>query len=196
MSARAPETLELDVPELHDRTLLTGAQLLASGTAFFFLAFLFAYTYLRSLDNGAAFRPRGVDAPEAVAAISTALVVLSALLSLRALVVQRAGRHGAVVAPLAGALLCGLAALATQALEWATIDFGPNSGGYASVFVGWTGFYALFLAATLVWLEIQLATALRNRGRVLSGLRAFCLYLVFLAGVAVVTFVVLDLITP
>ena len=50
-----------------------------------------------------------------------------------------------------------------QIAEWLTIGFGPADGGYASVFVGWTGFYAAFVLLALVWIEIQLATTLRNR---------------------------------
>ena len=43
------------------RNLSSAAHLLASATAFFFLAFVFAYFYLRSLNNGDLWRPKHVD---------------------------------------------------------------------------------------------------------------------------------------
>ena len=43
------------------RNLSAAAHLLASATAFFFLAFVFAYFYLRSLNNGHLWRPKHVD---------------------------------------------------------------------------------------------------------------------------------------
>ena len=56
---------------------------------------------------------------------------------------------------------------------------GRHDGGYASVFFGWTAFYFLFLLLTLVRLEIELATAIRNpRGDKASARRALVLRLV------------------
>jgi heme/copper-type cytochrome/quinol oxidase subunit 3 len=55
------------------------------------------------------------------------------------------------------ALLLGLAAVAMQITELATLPFWPGSSGYASVF---TGFYPVFLTTqlfVLLWLEILLA---------------------------------------
>ena len=50
-----------------------------------------------------------------------------------------------------------------QIAEWATEGFGPTDGGYASVYVGWTGLYAVFVLAVVFWLETLLATAIRYR---------------------------------
>ena len=55
------------------------------------------------------------------------------------------------------ALALGLAAVAMQIYQLATLPFPPGSSGFSSVFVG---FYAVFLIvqlAVLVWLEILLA---------------------------------------
>ena len=43
------------------RNLNSAAHLLASATAFFFLAFVFAYFYLRSLNNAGLWQPKHVD---------------------------------------------------------------------------------------------------------------------------------------
>ena len=55
------------------------------------------------------------------------------------------------------ALALGLAAVAMQIYQLATLPFPPGSSGYSSVFVG---FYPVFLViqlAVLIWLEMLLA---------------------------------------
>jgi len=49
-------------------------------------------------------------------------------------------------------------------VQWTTLGFGAASGAYASVFIGWTAFYAVFALACAYWIETQVATAWR-RGR-------------------------------
>ena len=49
-----------------------------------------------------------------------------------------------------------------QVVEWTTLGFGPASGGYASVYVGWTAFYAVFALSCAFWIETQVATAWRR----------------------------------
>ena len=51
-----------------------------------------------------------------------------------------------------------------QVVEWARLGFGPTGGGYASVFVGWTGFYFLFALIALLFVEVQFANAVRKGG--------------------------------
>ena len=55
--------LEREPPEVMARALRVGAHLWSSATAFFFLAFLFAYFYLRSLNNHGQWHPHHVKAP-------------------------------------------------------------------------------------------------------------------------------------
>ena len=62
------------------------------------------------------------------------------------------------------ALALGLARSSCRSIEWATIGFGPTDGGFASVFLGWTGLYILFVFCTMYWLETLLATSFRYRG--------------------------------
>src|SRR2546430_11670135 len=56
------EVVEEEPPELLGRNLVSASHLLAGATAFFFVAFLFAYFYLRSVNNGGLWKPKGVDA--------------------------------------------------------------------------------------------------------------------------------------
>ena len=64
----------------------------------------------------------------------------------------------------AGAVALALALLSVvlQVIEWTTLGFGPASGGYASVYVGWTAFYAVFTLFCAYWIETQVATAWRR----------------------------------
>lgn len=187
---------ELEQSELLERNLSTASHLLSSATAFFFMGFLFAYTYLRSLNSNKQWHPQGVHPPLTLASMFAALLVAGAILSQLARHDARAAKSLAVTIKLGAALACGLAALAVQLAEWATLPFGPNSGGYASVFVGWTGFYLLFVVLALYWLEIVFASSLRRRGEAPIGLTALSSYWAFLALLGLVTWIVLDLIGP
>ena len=195
--------------------------LLASASAFFFLAFLFAYFYLRSLNNGSLWRPKHVDPSLTLGTLVTVAVVASAVILRLAAADQRLERSPAARLKTGIAFALGVLAVVLQAATWARDDFGPADGGYASVFVGSTGCYVLFLVFALYWLETLLATAIRYRktpegqqppaghasgdpyreghdiadpllvGR--SGIEACSFYWTFLAGLAVVMWVVLYL---
>ena len=51
-------------PEVNERNLWLGARVIAGTTIMFFAAFVFAYFYLRSLNNSHLWRPAGVDPPQ------------------------------------------------------------------------------------------------------------------------------------
>ena len=87
------EIVEGEPPELMGRNLNAAAHLLASATAFFFLAFIFAYFYLRSLNNAHLFRPKHVDPSVTLGTLVMALTVASALLVRLGLLDHRAGRR-------------------------------------------------------------------------------------------------------
>lgn len=162
------EIVEGEPHELLQRNLNSGAHLLASATAFFFLAFLFAYFYLRSLNNAGLWHPKHVDAPQALGAIVMALTVLSALAvrlavpDARAVATDPRARTTWRTKCLAG-LVLGVVALVLQVFAWTSSNFGPADGGYASVYFGWTAFSFLFVLGTLYWLETLVATGYRYR---------------------------------
>ena len=157
------EIVEGEPPELLGRNLNSGAHLFASATAFFFLAFVFAYFYLRSLNNAGLWRPKNVDPSLAYGTVVMALTVASALLVRVGLQQHRAGRRDEWRRSGALALVAGLAGVVLQVIEWTSIGFGPADGGYASVFFGWTAFQLLFSVGTLLWLENVVATSWRYR---------------------------------
>ena len=215
------EIVEGEPPELMGRNLNSAAHLLASATAFFFLAFIFAYFYLRSLNNAHLWRPKHVDPSLTLGTLVMALIVASAVLVRLGVLDHRAGRRAQWRLKGVAALAVGLIAIVLQFVEWTSANFGPADGGYASVFIGWTAFNVLFALATLLWLENLLATAYRYRkiptgapalgeasgdpGRlahdiadplslVRSGLESLSFYWAFLAGMGVLAWIILYLV--
>lgn len=181
-------------PQVMARNLRVASQLWASSTAFFFFAFLFSYFYLRSLNSQHLWHPKGVNAPTGTGTAIMLLIVVSAGAAYMAARKLAAGdsasfRMGGLVA-----LVLGLAAIVVQIVQWSSLGFGPTQGGYASVFLGWTGLYTLFLLGTLFWLETLVATSYRRPADTDSaGAAAFAFYWVVLAVVGVATWVVLYL---
>lgn len=155
--------VELEPASTVERNLSIGSRLWASSLVFFFFAFLFAYFYLRSLNEHGLFKPKGVGAPQGWGiAIVVCLVVSAVLLHLGSLD-QRANRRPAWRLKGLGALVLGLAAVVLQIVAWSSLGFGPTDGGYASVYLGWTGLYTIFVVGSLYWLETCLALSFRYR---------------------------------
>jgi heme/copper-type cytochrome/quinol oxidase subunit 3 len=214
------EVVEGEPPELLGRNLRSGGHLLASATAFFFLCFVFAYFYLRALNNAGMWKPKGVDASVAWGTVVVALYVASALLVRAGLADQLAARRREWRQKGGLALALGVAGLVVQAVGWTQQGFGPADGGYASVFFGWSAFLFLFVFGTMFWLETVLATAIRYRkvptpapgeasgdphrtahdirdplSLVRPQLQALSFYWTFLAGIAVLAWVLLYLVS-
>jgi heme/copper-type cytochrome/quinol oxidase subunit 3 len=165
------EVVEEEPPELLGRNLISASYLLAGATAFFFISFVFAYFYLRSLNSGGMWKPKGVDASVGWGTAVVACFVVSAVLVRLGLTDHRALRRRQWRIKGLVALFVGIAGLVLQALAWTHQDFGPADGGFASVYFGWTAFLFLFVLITLIWLETTLATSLRY-SRVESGAAA------------------------
>jgi heme/copper-type cytochrome/quinol oxidase subunit 3 len=185
-----------ETPELHERIDRIGFGLIGGATVMFFLGFVFAYFYLRSLDNNELWRPAGVEPPTGYGIAIAAALALSAVAFGYAARVVRQGRADWVAAS-GVALLLGLFACVAQCLEYAHIPFGPQSGGYASVFFGWTALYVVVTLIALYRIETVLAAGLRHRGRadaVPEGFVAGAMYWALLAAIGVLAWAVLYLI--
>jgi heme/copper-type cytochrome/quinol oxidase subunit 3 len=200
---------ETTTEQQHVRSLSVSARLLAGATTFFFVSFVFAYFYLRSLDVERDWRPPHVKPDQAVGAAFIACIVLSAV---ALIVADRLERNRSEWTALAAvSLVLGLAAVALGCIEFTVQKFGPTDGAFASIFCAWMAFYLLFVLSTMYWLEIQLATELRDRrkpkartGQGVSeyedpdqllprGLEASVFYWTFLAAIGVITYVILYL---
>ena len=188
MAVSVPES---ESPDLVARNLAVGTRLWAAATAFAFLGPLFAYLYLRSLNTADLWRPAGIDPPQALGAAIVALTVASAVVL--ALAAHRSRRGSRSMLLVAVSLALGLSAVALQIVAYARLGFGPTDGGYASVFVAWTGLSSLFALATMLWLETFLASSWRGTTDAARGprLEAFAFYWAFLAGLSVVMWVCL-----
>ena len=211
--------VEREPPETLSRNLAVGSQFWASATAFFFLPFLFAYFYLRSLNEHHLWRPKHVDPSFTLGTLVAAAVVAAAVLLRLGLADRRADRRPAWRLKGVAAVALLVLSVALQIAEWATQGFGPTDGAYASVYVGWTGLQALFVLGLAYWAETTVAMSIRYRGPerapapgdasgdphrtahdvedplslVPASLAAVSFYASSLAGVVIVTWVVLYL---
>lgn len=155
--------VEREPPAVMAANLRVAAQLWSSATVFFFFAFLFAYFYLRSLNNAGQWKPKHVDPSVTLGTLTMLAVVLAAALLWLAVGNHRIRNYRAWRQKGAVALVLLVAAVVLQIVQWATQGFGPTQGGYASVYFGWTGLEVLFLLGLAYWLETTLATSLRYR---------------------------------
>jgi heme/copper-type cytochrome/quinol oxidase subunit 3 len=178
-----------EAPELVPANLAVGSRLLAAATVFSSMGPIFAYFYLRSLDSNGMWRPAGVNPPQGYGAAVVALLVASAV---ALAIAQRTSRWRAAVAC---SFALGLAGVAVQCVEYTQLGFGPESGGYASVFLGWTALTAVFALGTVLWLETLLAYGVRHsdapRSVVGPRLSALSFYWTFLAGLGVIMWAIL-----
>ena len=151
-------------PAILSRNVAVGVRLLAGAMVSFFGCFLFAYVYLRERDSSSAWRPAGVHVPLGTGIAVAACIVLAAVACGASLPALRRLGEARWLLAIALVQLLGLAALGVQCYQWAVLDFGPNSGAYASVFICWTGFYAgLVLPCALYWTQTALSASFRHR---------------------------------
>src|SRR5579859_1793484 len=80
MEASAPthSAIEPEPPEWQPRVLTVGARLLAGAEAFFFISFVFAYFYLRSLDLNKSWKIGHVNPPIGYGVAIVVVLVASA----------------------------------------------------------------------------------------------------------------------
>jgi heme/copper-type cytochrome/quinol oxidase subunit 3 len=188
------------------RALSVASRLLCGATTFFFLAFVFAYFYLRSINVDHMWHPAHVNPSQGLGAAFIACIVLSAGLTIVA-GRQMKSRSRSWVTTAAGGVVLGLIAIALQCIEYTRQHFGPTNGAFASVFCAWTAFYLIAVLFTMYWLETQVATEFRARSSPAGGegdikdpdrliapaLDAAVFYWGFLAAIGILTYVTLYL---
>ena len=146
------ERPELERPGLAGRTLWVGTRLLAACTLFYFLGFVFADVYLKTLNTNGAWRTTD-EKPSVLIGTVVLLLVVAAVGAFTAGTRSfAASRFGAWRLGAGAALALGLAAVVVQVVQLFFLDFGYGDSGYASVFAGWQwslvvallfGFYAV-----------------------------------------------------
>lgn len=194
MAAATPvPQIEPEPAEWRVRGMWVAARLLCGATAFFFLCFVFAYFYLRSLNTNGRWKIGPVHPSMTFGVVIAVVLVVSA-----AVMRVAARRPRTAIQATAVTLVLGLVAVVLQCVEYTTLGFGPASGGYASVFVGWTLLYSVAVLCTMYWVETQCASLWRARRSrpyeeelTVAGLHACSFYWTFLVGIGVVAWLVL-----
>jgi heme/copper-type cytochrome/quinol oxidase subunit 3 len=200
MTTGSPQAVQIPIehPDVEARIVSIGSYLAAAALAFFFIAFLFAFFYLRALNTNGLWgggKPGHHVHPALTVGIIVLVCVLASVacvrLSLAGVRAQKSYARNVAIA----ALVLGLAAVAVQCWQYTDLGFGPGDGGFASVYLGWTGFFTIFAFVVLVWLEIllassQSATDLR-RGRFEADAASFSIVWTMLGVVEIAAFILL-----
>jgi heme/copper-type cytochrome/quinol oxidase subunit 3 len=200
MSTGSPQAVQIPIehPDVEARIVSIGSYLAAAALAFFFIAFLFAFFYLRALNTNGLWgggKPGHHVHPALTVGIIVLVCVLGSVacvrLSLAGVRAQKSYARNVAIA----ALVLGLAAVAVQCWQYTDLGFGPGDGGFASVYLGWTGFFTIFAFVVLVWLEILLASSQSTtdlrRGRFEADAASFSIVWTMLGVVEIAAFILL-----
>jgi heme/copper-type cytochrome/quinol oxidase subunit 3 len=207
-SASAPlaHHIEPEPPDWQLRAVWVGVRLWVGSASFFFVSFVFAYFYLRSIDANNSWKIGSVNPSLGLGLAIAALLALSAIV-FRLGAMRPTDTFGAGIA----ALVMALAAIILQFVEYTQLDFGASQGGYAAVFFGWTATYSVFALGCVYWIETQLASLWRARREGLqrpvregvptedialmrAGIDACSFFWAYYAGVGVLAFIILYLV--
>jgi heme/copper-type cytochrome/quinol oxidase subunit 3 len=181
-------------PEVDAGLTRVGMRIFMGADALFFAAFFFAFFYLKSLNNDHEWMNQWIVHPRRnVGGIIVVLLVLCA-----ALVVM--GARAVARTPATArlffwfALLAGVLAVGFQIYEFKNLGFDPQlGGGYPSVFVVLKGVLLIQLVGALAWLGTHIHQANPTGDSVArpASAVAFGFFMVFLAGVSAISFLVL-----
>ena len=188
--ASAPEW----APEVDARVTRVGMWIFMGADAMLFVAFFFAFFYLKALNNDHLWMSVWVVHPRRyIGGIIVMLLVVSAgLVFLGARSVAKTPASARLffwVALLAGVLCVGF-----QIYELKNLGFDPTlGGGYPSVFVGLKGVLMVHLVGALIWLGTHIHQANPTGDSVArpASAVAFGYFMIFLAGVSLVSYLVL-----
>ena len=154
-----------DTADLEARNQSTAGRLFVAADAFLFLGFLFAYLYLRALNNNDMWNPHGQNPSGTMGAVVLVLVVVAAALLHVAAGRLAAAGPAAFRAPAAAALAVG----PRRRPCWpGRRCSGPASrpatrARFGSVFIGFIAFYFLHLLGGVYWLETQIVQRAERR---------------------------------
>ena len=178
------------------RVVVVGIWLFLAADAFYFAGWFFAFFYLRALNNNNAWIIDGLTRPNRGYGVATLLLVVFSAASYFG-ASRSAGtrsRRWTVLAPVA--LVLGMAACLFQGYEMWHLGFGLTQGGYPSMFAGLTGSWIIHVASAMVWL-VGILTQSRPGGDTVlrpHSAVAFSWVLLYLAGVGIISFILLYLV--
>ena len=191
MSASTVDAVEQ--PDLLARNIRVGSRIWAASQAFFFLAFFFAFLYLRALNTNGLWRgwPPHHPSPSMAFGVAILMCVLGSAAVARGAVLVAPERWRVTAW---AALVLALAAIGLQCAQFSSLGFGPTDAAYASVFVGWSGLFTVFLLGTCYWLVTVIGDVTRAGG--LPVVRAAAVdgvgfVMLVLAGIEIAAFILL-----
>jgi len=173
----------LEDVEIGARNLAIAARLGAAGQAFFFVAFLFAFFYLRALNTNGRWNTHNVHPSRSYGVAILVCVLASVAACVLGAWSARSANRLMWRVGMAAAILLALAAIGLQSAQYANLGFGQAEGSFPSVFLGWTGLYAFNVLIVTYWLGTLLAESLRSTGRTLELIRPTADALAFYWGV-------------
>ncbi len=162
MSTHEQVLIEPEDPTLLSANVTMGARLMVSGVVFLFMAFVFAFFYLRALNSNHSFVMPHADPPDGwgVAVLVCVLGATAAFEVARRQLRDGTGGAWRFGAGIAAAL--ALAAVVLQILEYFNLRFGAADGGLASVFFGFTAVFGIVWLGAVYWVETLWAQSLRQ----------------------------------
>lgn len=162
MSTHEQIVIDPEDPKILGANLAAGARLLASGVVFLFMAYVFAFFYLRALNTNHDFHPAHTNPPTGFG-VAILLCVIGSTAAFE--IARRALADGTGSAWRIGSLLAwalGLAAVGLQIIEYFNLHFGASGGGLVSVFLGFTVVFGVFWLGAVYWIETLWAQSIRQ----------------------------------
>jgi heme/copper-type cytochrome/quinol oxidase subunit 3 len=172
VSTRDQIVIDPEDPKILGANLAAGARLLASGVVFLFMAYVFAFFYLRALNTNHDFHPAHTNPPTGFG-VAILLCVIGSTAAFE--IARRAVADGTGSAWRMGSLLSwalGLAAVGLQIIEYFNLHFGASGGGLVSVFLGFTVVFGVFWLGAVYWIETLWAQSLRQPSSAQSDIAA------------------------
>lgn len=198
-SDRLGQPADAEPDEHHLANVRIGVRLLSSGVVFLFMAFTFAFWYLRELNSNHDFHPANVNPPQGYGIAILVCVIATAIVFRRARS-ELAADHEQFWRPTAIAgLALGCVTFVLQIVEYLELPFKTASGGFASVFWGWTVVFIAVWLAALYWMETMVAETLRRVSTdgpavPVEAADACLVFLYTLAGIEIVGYIFLYLV--
>lgn len=181
-------------PEVDAGLTRVGMRMFMGADALFFAAFFFAFFYLKALNNDNLWMSHWIVHPRRYVGgiIVVLLFVTAGLVVLGARSVAKTPATARLYFWIA--LVAGVLAVGFQFYEFNHLGFNPQlGGGYPSAFVALKGALLVHLAGALIWLGTHIHQANPTGDSVArpASALAFGYFMVFLAGVSLVSFLVL-----
>ena len=184
------------VPEPRQASMLGTGMLIWLASELMFLAALYAaYLTIRAHNDTGVWPPAGDKVDVALIGVVTAVLVASALAMHRGVRLHGAGQRKAASGWVTASFMGGLAFVAAQASEWASVPFSASSDAYGSMFYLVTGVDVAHAVIGLVALVLLGAAIAGKPGsaREHSIVQALGYYWSFVAGICVVSYILLYL---